>query len=90
MGREDISLPRAFPVAVREDDCIGITAFECIGESPPDPHVFLKMGELEKLLCPYCNRLYCFDPASRRLNPTPQIAISTTDTGSGRIAAETV
>jgi uncharacterized Zn-finger protein len=43
---------------------IGAKAFECIGETPPQdhPHVFLEMGELDKILCSYCSTLYCFDP----------------------------
>jgi len=42
---------------------IGAKAFECIGQTPPQdhPHVYLEMGELEKILCPYCSTLYCFD-----------------------------
>jgi uncharacterized Zn-finger protein len=37
--------------------------FECIGQSPPQdhPHVFLEMGDRDKILCPYCSTLYRFD-----------------------------
>ncbi len=48
-------------------------AFECIGESPPQDHpqVFLEMGELEKILCPYCSTLYRFDPALAACESNP-------------------
>ncbi len=44
---------------------IGAKAFECIGESPPQdhPHVYLEMGELDRILCPYCSTVYRFDAA---------------------------
>jgi uncharacterized Zn-finger protein len=53
--------------------CIGVKAFECIGESPPQdhPHVFLEMGELDKILCPYCNTRYCFDPSLEASESNP-------------------
>jgi len=43
---------------------IGAKAFECVGATPPQdhPHVFLDMGELDKIPCSYCNTLYRFDP----------------------------
>jgi uncharacterized Zn-finger protein len=52
---------------------VGAKAFECIGESPPQdhPHVFLEMGELDKILCPYCGTLYCFDPTLATFESDP-------------------
>jgi uncharacterized Zn-finger protein len=52
---------------------IGAKAFECIGESPPQdhPHIYLEMGELEKILCPYCGTLYRFDPALTAFGSNP-------------------
>jgi uncharacterized Zn-finger protein len=52
---------------------VGAKAFECIGESPPQdhPHVFLEMGELDKILCPYCSTLYCFDPTLATFESNP-------------------
>jgi uncharacterized Zn-finger protein len=52
---------------------IGAKEFECIGQSPPQdhPHVFLKMGDQDKILCPYCNTLYCFDPELATFESNP-------------------
>ena len=52
---------------------IGAKAFECVGESPPQdhPHVFLEMGEQEKILCPYCSTLYRFDSALAAFESNP-------------------
>ena len=37
--------------------------FMCEGASPPHdhPHVYLDMGDLEELVCPYCSTLYKLD-----------------------------
>ena len=34
--------------------------FTCIGASEPHdhPHVYLEMGEKNKIICPYCGTLY--------------------------------
>ena len=39
---------------------IGAKEFMCVGAEPPfdHPHVFLDMGDAEKLVCPYCSTLY--------------------------------
>jgi uncharacterized Zn-finger protein len=43
---------------------IGAREFECIGASPPQdhPHVYINMGGLEAILCPYCATSFRFDP----------------------------
>lgn len=43
---------------------IGAKEFECIGVTPPHdhPHVYLDMGEDDRILCPYCVTKYHFDP----------------------------
>jgi uncharacterized Zn-finger protein len=43
---------------------IGVKEFECIGQSPPQdhPHIYLELGNQDRILCPYCNTLYRFDP----------------------------
>lgn len=39
---------------------IGVKDFVCIGASPPfdHPHIFLKMGMEQEIICPYCSTLY--------------------------------
>ena len=34
--------------------------FECIGATPPfdHPHIFLDMGDDDRIVCPYCSTLY--------------------------------
>jgi len=43
---------------------IGAREFLCIGVSPPQdhPHVYINMGDQDKILCPYCATLFRFDP----------------------------
>jgi uncharacterized Zn-finger protein len=47
---------------------IGVTEFECIGESPPQdhPHIYINMGQTDTILCPYCGTRSRF---SSRLTP---------------------
>jgi uncharacterized Zn-finger protein len=52
---------------------IGIREFRCIGVSPPQdhPHVYLNMGEMETILCPYCGTQFRFDPQLMPLEVNP-------------------
>ena len=52
---------------------IGTKEFECIGQSPPQdhPHVFLEMGDRDKILCPYCSTLYRFDASLATFESNP-------------------
>jgi uncharacterized Zn-finger protein len=52
---------------------IGAKEFECIGQSPPQdhPHVFLEMGNQDRILCPYCNTLFRFDPSLETFESKP-------------------
>ena len=42
---------------------IGVSAFKCIGASPPGdhPHVYLDMGTRGKIICPYCATCFWHD-----------------------------
>ena len=42
---------------------IGVKAFKCIGVSPPEdhPHIYLEIGGLDTIRCPYCATLFRFD-----------------------------
>ena len=42
---------------------IGAREFMCIGELPPfdHPHVFLDMGDMSEIICPYCSTLFRYD-----------------------------
>jgi uncharacterized Zn-finger protein len=42
---------------------IGAREFMCIGELPPfdHPHVFLDMGDVGEIICPYCSTLFRYD-----------------------------
>ena len=42
---------------------IGVKEFQCMGASPPfdHPHVYLDMGNEDRLVCPYCSTLYRYD-----------------------------
>jgi uncharacterized Zn-finger protein len=44
---------------------IGVSAFDCIGLSPPHdhPHVYLNIGERGDIQCPYCSTHYRLNPA---------------------------
>lgn len=46
---------------------IGVSAFDCMGALPPHdhPHVYLNMGELAQIQCPYCSTRYRLNPALR-------------------------
>lgn len=48
---------------------VGVRAFECIGETPPQdhPHVYLELGEHNQILCPYCSTLFRFDTGLRNV-----------------------
>ena len=47
---------------------IGVKEFNCIGVSPPHdhPHIYLDVGNDDRILCPYCATLFRIDP---RLGP---------------------
>ena len=44
---------------------IGTREFKCVGALPPHdhPHVYLDMGDMNEIVCPYCSTLYRHDPA---------------------------
>jgi uncharacterized Zn-finger protein len=44
---------------------IGCREFKCIGDKPPQdhPHIYLKVGDAGKIVCPYCSTLFRFDPS---------------------------
>jgi len=46
---------------------IGSREFKCIGDKPPQdhPHVYLNMGDVSEIVCPYCSTLFRFDPTLR-------------------------
>jgi uncharacterized Zn-finger protein len=58
---------------------IGTRQFHCIGASPPHdhPHIYLNMGELDFILCPYCSTLFRFDSQleSSRASPVANLYI---------------
>jgi len=56
---------------------IGVKAFECIGETPPQdhPHVYLELGSPGQILCSYCGTLFCFDPALGKSEAIPQVSL---------------
>jgi uncharacterized Zn-finger protein len=41
---------------------IGVSMLKCAGETPPrdHPHVYLNMGTLASILCPYCATKYIY------------------------------
>jgi uncharacterized Zn-finger protein len=43
---------------------IGCHEFECVGDKPPQdhPHIYLNMGDVGEIVCPYCSTLFRFDP----------------------------
>jgi uncharacterized Zn-finger protein len=44
---------------------IGARQFACIGASPPNdhPHVYLDMGESDRIVCPYCSTVFLYTSA---------------------------
>lgn len=52
---------------------IGVKEFECIGATPPQdhPHVYLETGIQDKILCPYCSTMFCFDPSLQKFEADP-------------------
>jgi uncharacterized Zn-finger protein len=44
---------------------VGCREFECIGAMPPQdhPHIYLNMGDVSGIVCPYCSTLFHFDPS---------------------------
>jgi uncharacterized Zn-finger protein len=44
---------------------IGSREFMCEGASPPfdHPHVYLDMGDVSEIVCPYCSTLFRHDPS---------------------------
>jgi len=56
---------------------IGAREFRCVGVTPPQdhPHVYLELGSLGQILCPYCGTLFCFDPALGKSEAIPQVSV---------------
>jgi uncharacterized Zn-finger protein len=56
---------------------VGTKEFECIGQSPPEdhPHVFLQMGDRDKVLCPYCSTLFRFDSGLAAFEASPAASL---------------
>jgi len=52
---------------------IGVREFECIGVTPPHdhPHVYLNMGEMDTIICPYCATRFRFDVRLTRFDADP-------------------
>ncbi|MBL0935473.1 MAG: zinc-finger domain-containing protein [Rhizobiaceae bacterium] len=52
---------------------IGLKEFMCAGASPPQdhPHIFLDMGDLDRIICPYCGTAFRFDPDLGPLESDP-------------------
>ncbi len=52
---------------------IGVTEFECIGESPPrdHPHIYINLGQTDTILCPYCGTRFRFNPRLTPLDADP-------------------
>lgn len=52
---------------------IGVKEFMCVGATPPydHPHVFLDMGDLDELICPYCSTLYRFNKTLKAAETRP-------------------
>ncbi len=71
------SWPILYPKFINDDAVpeirIGVKEFNCIGVSPPGdhPHVYLNMGEIDTILCPYCSTLFRFDPRLGPLESAP-------------------
>jgi uncharacterized Zn-finger protein len=44
--------------------CIGVKEFKCVGTSPPHdhPHIYLKTGVANMIMCPYCGTSVRYDP----------------------------
>ena len=44
---------------------VAVREFECIGATPPfdHPHIFLDMGDSDRITCPYCSTVYRFETA---------------------------
>lgn len=55
---------------------IGVKEFECVGALPPHdhPHIYLDMGDGDRIHCPYCNTVYVYDPSLGRLESEPRDA----------------
>lgn len=56
---------------------IGAREFLCIGVSPPQdhPHVYINMGDQDKILCPYCATLFRFDPRLETFAADPRESV---------------
>jgi uncharacterized Zn-finger protein len=61
---------------------IGVHEFKCAGTSPPfdHPHIFLDMGNEDKIICPYCSTLYQYraELHADQSNP-PECILDATD-----------
>lgn len=53
---------------------IGVKEFECIGETPPQdhPHIYLEIGDRNRILCPYCSTMFWFDSSLETNEAIPQ------------------
>ena len=42
---------------------VGCREFKCIGAKPPQdhPHIYLNMGDVSEIVCPYCSTLFRFN-----------------------------
>jgi uncharacterized Zn-finger protein len=56
---------------------VGVREFECIGAKPPfdHPHIFLDMGRVPEIICPYCSTLYKFDDTLKANEAVPPSAV---------------
>ena len=59
---------------------IGVKEFNCMGARPPfdHPHIFLDMGAVHQVICPYCSTLYVYDPRLNADESDPQGCLVTT------------
>ena len=57
---------------------IGCREFKCIGDKPPQdhPHIYLKMGDANEIVCPYCSTLFRFDPSWAHTKLIRQVALT--------------
>lgn len=51
-----------------EEIAVPVREFECIGAAPPfdHPHIFLDMGDADRITCPYCSTVYRFGAAQEQ------------------------
>ncbi len=51
-------------IGVRDPIRVGSRKIKCMGALHPfdHPHIYLEMGKMNEVLCPYCSTIYRFDP----------------------------